>query len=52
MHQASVAVLSFAGRYSFGNNTAFGIPADMEHFGTGIGDLFTLGHCNRIEFPG
>ncbi len=49
-YQPTVTVLAFTGRYTFGNNNAAGVFAQMNHFGSRIGLLMIVGNGNRVKF--
>src|SRR5215469_14495433 len=48
-HETAVSVLPAPGRYSLGEDRRPGVPADMDHFGPGIGLLAVVGDRHRIK---
>ena len=51
LHQTPIAILASAGGDPLRNNRAFGIPADVDHLGPGIGLLPPVDHRHGVELP-
>src|SRR5215831_6241814 len=48
-HETAVSVLPPPGRYSLREDRRPGVPADMDHFGPGVGLLAVVGDRHRIK---
>ena len=49
LDQATIAVAGVVGGNPFGDDTRFGVFADVDHLGAGIGLHVTVGQCHRVE---
>ena len=51
LNQTAIAVLGFSGRYSLGDDGAFGVFTQMNHLGSRIGLLIIVGQGDGVKLP-